>query len=66
MDYDLFNIKQFIMLDSGVANTSLTILALWLITFLAKKKHCSIAFFKIFPGKMTLKCGQQAKKSTFS
>ena len=27
MDYGLFNIKQFIMLDSGVANTSLTISA---------------------------------------
>ena len=63
MDYGLFNIKQFIMLDSGVANSSLTIYILATVAnhIFGHGKALFNLIFQNFP-----RDGQHAKKSTFS
>ena len=63
MDYGLFNIKQFIMLDSGVANSSLTIYILATVAnhIFDQEKALFNLIFQNFP-----RDGQHAKMSTFS
>ena len=63
MDYGLFNIKQIVMLDSGVANSSLTIYILATVAnhIFDQEKALFNLIFQNFP-----RDGQHAKMSTFS
>ena len=63
MDYGLFNIKQFIMLDSGVANTSLTILATVAYHISGQGKALFNHIFQNFPREDTSDIQQTLKVS---